>query len=217
MPAASSRRRPVARSVRHARCIPTRAGLLRRRRADAGGAARRRAWPRSPAWCRRSAALPPGCAFAPRCPRRRATLPRASAPALTRRRAPGRRVGLLRCCEGPPGVSRCSPSTRPRMSRFARRRGTRARGRRRQLRRRARRDAWAWSANPAAASPRSARRSCASCRSADGAIVLDGTDISRLERGGHARRIAPHADDLPGPVRLAQSAPDGRPARSPSR
>ena len=52
---------------------------------------------------------------------------------------------------------------------------------------------------------------------ASGAIVVDGVDIAPLD-GDAADRHAPQgADDLPGSLRLAQSALDGRPHRSPSR
>ena len=44
---------------------------------------------------------------------------------------------------------------------------------------------------------------------ADGAeIRLDGVDITRLARCRDGAARPAHADDLPGPVRLAQSAPD---------
>jgi oligopeptide/dipeptide ABC transporter ATP-binding protein len=44
----------------------------------------------------------------------------------------------------------------------------------------------------------------------DGTIRVGGEDITRLDAQDHAALPAPHADDLPGPVRLAQSAHDGR-------
>ena len=51
---------------------------------------------------------------------------------------------------------------------------------------------------------------------AGGEIVVDGVDIAPLGRAA-ARRDAPQgADDLPGPLRLAQSALDGRPLGRPA-
>ena len=66
----------------------------------------------------------------------------------------------------------------------------------------------AWSANPAAASPRSGAWSPASCRRRTGSVLCKGTDIARrCRREQRARRAAQGADDLPGPLRLAQPAP----------
>ena len=48
---------------------------------------------------------------------------------------------------------------------------------------------WGWWANRAAASPRSARRSCGWCRSASGAIVVDGVDIAPLAAAPHSRAM----------------------------
>ena len=43
-----------------------------------------------------------------------------------------------------------------------------------------------------------------------GSVIFDGADITRLRAGRIAREAARHADHLPGPVRRAQSAHDGR-------
>ena len=50
-----------------------------------------------------------------------------------------------------------------------------------------------------------------------GAIVIDGVDIAPLRRRRPHRHAPQGADDLPGSLRLAQSALDGRAAASPSR
>ena len=90
--AASSRTGPVARGLRATRATPTPRGLLRSvpRLGDAtppaGG--RRRRCRRSPAWSRASRAMPPGCAFAPRCPLADRRLPRRRSGARARPTAP---------------------------------------------------------------------------------------------------------------------------------
>ena len=68
---------------------------------------------------------------------------------------------------------------------------------------------WRWSANPAAASRRPPRRSPGSCPTA-ATIAIAGRNLARPRprraQGGPPRR----ADDLPGPLRLARPAHDGR-------
>ena len=69
---------------------------------------------------------------------------------------------------------------------------------------------WAWSASRAAARARPGAPSSGSTSPPAGSILFDGQDISTVD--GKALRAAPPAvpDDLPGPVRLAQPADDGR-------
>ena len=88
------------------------------------------------------------------------------------------------------GAARCTPST------ASRSRSTRAR-----------RSAW-WGRAAAASRPPAAW-SCGSSRPPAGAVVFDGLDIMH---GGTRRDAAPaprHADDLPGPVLVAEPAHDG--------
>ena len=50
-----------------------------------------------------------------------------------------------------------------------------------------------------------------------GAVEFDGQDLTKLKGGEHAADAPRDADDLPGPVRLAEPAHDGRAASSASR
>ena len=87
----------------------------------------------------------------------------------------------------------------------------RARGRRRELRRRARARRWAWSASPAAASRPPGRCILRLIEPTAGEVSVRRAGTSpALGRGAAARAAPRHADHLPGPVRLAQPAHDGR-------
>ena len=73
------------------------------------------------------------------------------------------------------------------------------------------------SANPAPAKRRSAARCCGWSTPARGSIVFDGRDITRSTEARTAAAAPAHADDLPGPDVLAQSAAHDRPHPRPSR
>ena len=90
----------------------------------------------------------------------------------------------------------------------ARRESSRASTASRSISCRARRSAW--SANRAAARRRSAARCCGWWSRPAGRVLFRGVDITRAVARRAAPRAAAHADDLPGPVRVARSADDRR-------
>ena len=133
-------------------------------------------------------------------------------PTLDGRRAP---AADPRTAIRPGRCDGCRCSTSENLSRRLRHRppaGRRGQGR--DLPRRAGRRPSGSSASPAPASRPCCARSAASRRSRAGAIQLDGREVPIAARQG----LLPHrADGLPGPLRLAASAPHRRPASSPSR
>ena len=89
--------------------------------------------------------------------------------------------------------------------------GRGAGGRRRQPSRSARARHSAWSANPAAASRRSAGRSCSCSSPTSGSVRFEGERARRPVTARPAAGAPPDADDLPGPLRVAQPPQARRP------
>ena len=219
-------RAPVAAPVRPTRSIRTPIGLLGSipQPAPGAGAAARHRRPgahAADAACRaaasRRAARSPSrsaAARSRRCwPWARATTP----PAGARRWTP-----LLELPVGRRGRWRherrrrrcCAPRTWSSISRSASglfgradRRG--ARGGRRELRARAPARRWRWSANRAAASRRVGRLVLRLLEPTSGKVWFDGEDLMALSPPELRAQAARAADDLPGPVLVAQSAHDG--------
>ena len=214
-----------------ARCSPSRS--IRTRSAcsarSRGCTSSRRAWRRSRARCRARCACRAGCRFAAALPVRDRALPRRGAAAARRRAAAiGRRAGTRRsmptAARGARGCAatlstpllrgRAAWSSTSRCARglFGRveRRG--ARGRRRRastlaagetLGARRRIGLRQVDARPAGAAPDRADRRAA--------CVFDGRDLGALDAARAARAAPRDADHLPGPVRVAEPAHDGRP------
>ena len=120
-----------------------------------------------------------------------------------RRERPATAPGSARCSRC--GTSSSTSRSRPGIAVRPHRR-PRARGRRRVASRvgRGRRSAW-W-ASPAAASRRCAARCCASRSRHSGERRVRGPRHHARCRGASCARCAPDADDLPGPLRVAQPA-----------
>ena len=171
----------------------------------------------------RLSAIPPGCAFNPRCAfafdrcrvERPEPLPAGRAgrrlPSLRHapRRRPRHERGILRRRQGPaPRVRRLEAVAQPR----ARRRpsGIPEGGRRRHLRHQAAARPSRWSANPARAS-RPSRAWWSACCRRPGEVSIDGVSMTDAAAGaGAATAAPPHPDDLSGPLCQPQSALAGR-------
>ena len=226
MPAASSRRGAGARH------LPPPGASLHPRAARRGAAARRhRARPPHPADRRRHALIfepPAGCRFHPRCPV--AELPRCAAalPPVHRARGQhavacihGDRRGRWRDRAAARGASTSRSATRSASGGLWAKHDRLGQRRRRRLAHdRARRDAWGSSARVGLGQDLARARGAArrrAVRRARSRSAIGGT----RHRGHRARqaRAAPgaaaHADDLPGPLCLAEPADDG--ARHPER
>ena len=195
--------------------------------ADDGVRPRRGRSRRSPAARPGRTTVSPGCPFAPALP---ASPPPAAA--ASSRRWSRSRAGHRVACWHP--LTRRSASGRADVGRLDDASRDRARGTRRHRPLRARRPAArrpstaststcrsgrpsASSASPARASRRSPGRSSGLVPIAAGEVLLDGDPVP-TRRGGRVVGPAPaRADDLPGPVRLAQPADDASATRSPRR
>ena len=156
------------------------------------------------------AAFPDGCRFHPRCPFAIEKLPLGDTASS---------VKLMTVITQPAGGRRCEPAAclkareagqaLPGAQRSLRPRARRGPGgRRHQLRalRRARR--WRWSANRAAASRLPAGCCCACSSRRRARFSSRAKNIQRLEERSMRSPPPRDADDLPGPVRLAQPAHD---------